>query len=269
MIALQMRRALRQGIGGTIALLIGIFIFECIVPPVAEDVGTEQLDPVFESLPPAFQAITRASPDLIIGSGVQGYLTIGFTSPVFLLMICAGILTFTSGLAGEIQRGTIELALSRGNSRTSVYLSRVFGSILLAVLFAVVGPLGVLAGLLTIDHPEAVDRTALIPTAIGIFALLFAVAGVTMLLSALGSRSGQVVGWAISWLVISYFIDYFATLWSALEPLTPLSVFNYFEPAATVIRSDYSVGNLVVLGVVGLIEFVAGAVIFERRDLPT
>lgn len=264
-----MSRALRQGIAGSLALLIGLFIFELIVPPVADDVGTEQLDPVLQSLPPAVQALTRSSPDLVIGSGIQGYLSVGFTSPVFLLMICAGIISFTSGLAAEIERGSIQLALSRAVSRLSVYGARVAGSIVLAAAFSVVGPLGVLVGLGLIDTTQTINRMALIPTGAAMFALLWSVAGVTMLLSALGQRGGQVVGWSISWLVVSYFVDYFATLWSALERFTPLSVFNYFAPTNTLIQESYTVANLVTLGVVGLVGMALGAVVFVRRDLPS
>ncbi len=261
-------RSVRQGVFGSVALLIGLFIFELIVPPVADDVGTEQLDPVLAALPPAIQALTRSSPDLIIGQGIQGYLSVGFTSPVFLLMICAGIVSFTSGLAGEIERGSIQLALSRSVSRLSVYGARVVGAVTLAAAFAVVGPLGILVGLNLIVTNETIDRAALIPTGLAMFALLWSVAGVTLLLSALGQRGGQVVGWAISWLVISYFVDYFATLWSALERFTPLSVFNYFAPTTTLIQSDYTVRNLIVLGSIGLIGMILGAVAFDRRDLP-
>ena len=269
MFLMLMRRSLRQGIFGSLALLAGLFVFEVIVPPVAQDVGTEQLDPVLAALPPAIQALTRSSPDLVIGSGIQGYLSVGFTSPVFLLMICAGIISFTSGLAGEIERGSIQLALSRSVSRLAVYGSRVSGAILLAAAFAVAGPLGILFGLELIDTTQSINRAALIPTGLAIFALLWSVAGVTLLLSAIGQRGGQVVGWSISWLVISYFVDYFATLWSALEPLTPLSVFNYFAPTNTLIQESYTVRNLVVLGLIGLGGVIVGAVAFVRRDLPS
>ena len=264
-----MTRSLRQGLSGSLALLAGLFVFELIVPPVASDVGTNQLDPVLASLPPAVQALTRSSPELVIGSGIQGYLSVGFTSPVFLLMICAGVVSFTSGLAGEIERGSIQLALSRAVSRRSVYGARAAGAVVLAAAFAVIGPLGVLAGLNLIDTTEPIDRSVLIPTGVAMFALLWSVAGVTLLLAAMGQRGGQVVGWSISWLVVSYFVDYFATLWSALEPFTPLSVFNYFAPTSTLIRGSYTVSNLITLGIVGLAGLVIGAVVFDRRDLPS
>lgn len=269
MVPRLMARSLRQGVAGSLALLIGLFIFELIVPPVANDVGTTQLDPVLQSLPPAVQALTRSSPDLVIGSGIQGYLSVGFTSPVFLLMICAGIVSFTSGLAGEIERGSIQLALSRSVSRLSVYGARLAGSVVLAIAFSVVGPLGVLTGLGLIDTAETINRTALIPTGVAMFALLWSVAGVTMLLAAVGQRGGQVVGWSISWLVVSYFVDYFATLWSALEPFTPLSIFNYFAPTRTLIQASYTMDNLVTLGAIGLVGAMLGAVVFARRDLPS
>ena len=266
--ALLVRRNLRSGIVGTLALVVGLLVFELVVPPVAEDVGTNQLDPVLRALPPAVQALTRSSPDLLIGAGIQGYLAVGFTSPVYLLMILAGMLAFSTGLAGELERGSVQLALSRPVSRLTLYGARVAGVFVLALVLGAAGPVGIELGLRISQPSEPVNRMALVPTAVAAMAFLWAVGGIGLMLAAAGQRAGQVVGQTIAWLVVSYFVDYFATLWSMLKPLTPFSVFNYFKPTATLIHGTWPTHDLVVLVLAGLIAIVTGAAIFRLRDLP-
>lgn len=266
--ALLVRRNLLSGIIGTLALVVGLLVFELIVPSVAQDVGTNQLDPVLRSLPPAVQALTRSNPSLLIGAGIQGYLTVGFTSPVYLLMILAGMLAFSTGLAGELERGSVQLALSRPVSRLTVYGARVAGIAVLAIVLGAAGPIGIAIGLRISQPSEPVDRAALIPTAAVAMAFLWAVGGISLMLAATGRRGGQVVGQAIAWLVVSYFVDYFATLWSVLKPFTPFSVFNYFKPTTTLIQGTWAERDLVILGLAGVVGAVLGALIFRYRDLP-
>jgi ABC-2 type transport system permease protein len=240
-----------------------------IIPPVAEEVGTQQLNPVLESLPPAIVAISRSSPDIIIGSGLQGYLSVGFTNPIYLVIIAAAVAAFTTTtLAGEMERGTIQLPLSRAISRHQVYLARVIGAIIIAVLFAAAAPIGIWIGLQQISTTEPVDATHLIPTGIASFALLWAIAGGSLFLSAVGSSTGTVIGWVLAWLIISYFFDYFSTLWSALEPFTPLSIYDYFRQTQKLIDGTYQLRDVAVLGAVGLAGFILGHQVFIRRDLP-
>jgi ABC-2 type transport system permease protein len=262
-------RLLRRGLAGTLFLLLGVIIFEMIIPPVADEVGTQQLNPVLESLPPAIVAISRSSPDIIIGSGLQGYLSVGFTNPIYLVIIAAAVTAFTATtLAGEMESGTIQLPLSRAVSRHQVYAARAIGVVIIAVLFAAAAPLGIWIGLQQVSTTDPVYESYLIPTGVASFALLWAIAGGSLFLSAVGSSTGRVVGWVLGWLMISYFFDYFSTLWSALEPFTPLSIYDYFRPTETLIDGTYEVRDMVVLGAVGFVGFIVGHLVFVRRDLP-
>jgi hypothetical protein len=69
--------------------------------------------------------------------------------------------------------------------------------------------------------------------------------------------------------VVSYFVDFFAAIWSVLEPLEPLSIFSYYDPAGALVEGRLTTGDAVTLGLTGLVGAVGGLLVFVRRDLPT
>ncbi|MEA2514709.1 MAG: hypothetical protein QOJ59_4196, partial [Thermomicrobiales bacterium] len=54
----------------------------------------------------------------------------------------------------------------------------------------------------------------------------------------------------------------------ALQPLEPLSIFDYYDPGLALSAGTLPSANIVVLATVGLIGTLAGLLVFTRRDLP-
>jgi len=263
-------RLLRRGLAGTISLLVGVAFFEFIQPMVADSMGgPEGITPWLDRLPPAFQALLQTRPEFIMASGLAGYLSLGFTHPLFYILISAAVVGFVArSLAGEMERGTILLALSRPISRPMVYAARVTGALVIIAAIAVVGPLGMMAGI-ALARPEGeIEYRYLVTTTVATALLIWAVAGLTLLGSAAASTTGRAVGWATAWLIVFYFVDYFAALWSILEPLEPLSIFTYYEPAQAMVNGTLPVENVAVLVLIGLAGTAGGLLVFVRRDLP-
>lgn len=263
-------RLLGRGLAGTLSLLLGVWIFEAIQSPIAASLGgPEGLNPFLEALPPAFQAVMKTRPEFIMLSGLAGYLSIGFTHPLFLLLTSSAIVGFAArSLAGEMERGTILIALSRPISRDRVYAARVAGLLVITILFAASGPLGLLAGL-TISRPEGtIEYRHLIPTAVAAWLLLWAIGGLTLLGSAAADTTGRAVGWATAWISLSYFIDYFATLWNPLDRVAPVSIFHYYDPTRALVNGEIATQDIVALSLAGAAGLLGGLLIFRRRDLP-
>ena len=264
-------RLLRRGLVGFLALLLAVALFELVQPPVADSLGgPEGLEPFLNTLPKGLLAITRTRPEFIAVSGLAGYLSVSFTHPIHLLLLSAVVVGFVArGLAGEMERGTIQLALARPISRARVYAARVLGLVVVAVAPAVAGPLGLIAGML-IDRPEgAFTYRYLVQTGVATALLCWAIGGLALLGSAAASTTGRVVGWAIAGLIASYFVDYFASIWAFLEPLEFLSIFDYYDPAEALVNGALAWRDVLTLGAVGLAGVLAGLVVFVRRDLPT
>lgn len=265
------RRLLGRGLAGLVALLAGVALFEAVQAPVVASFGGAQgISSLIESLPPAFQAIARTRPEFSTFSGLAGSLSAGFTHPLYILLTLSAIVGFAArGLAGEMERGTIQIALSRPVSRPAVYAARVAGLALIGIALSLAGAAGLVGGLL-VARPEGefIYRHLLVLGA-STFLIFWAVGGLALAVSAAASGTGRVIGWAIAFVVVSYFVDYFANLWSVLKPVEFLSIFSYYDPARALTAGELPVAHLVALGLTGLVGVVSGLVIFDRRDLPT
>jgi ABC-2 type transport system permease protein len=264
-------RLISRGRMGLFALLLGIMLFELIQPPIAAALGGPKgLEALLSALPPQMRALTRARPELIAMSGLAGYLSLGFTHIIYLVLTSVALLNFaTRTLAGEMERGSIQLALSRPISRAAAYAARVLGVAVVAVLLAAAGPVGMIGGLLLARPGGELTYRYFLPTAITAALLFWAIGGLALFGSAAADSAGRAVGWAVAALVVFYFVDYFATIWSFLQPIEFLSIFDYYDPGATLVYGALPWTNVIVLGTVGLAGALAGLTVFVRRDLPT
>lgn len=264
------RRSLARDLVGLVALLVGVFLFEAVQAPVVDAIGgSAGISALMERLPPALRAFARTRPEFLTASSLAGYLSLGFSHPLYLLLGISAVVGYAArAVAGEMDRGTIQLALSRAVSRQQVFLSRVAGMVLVALLVTVFGTLGLLAGY---AYSRPVGEFALgnlLPLGLATFALLWAVGGLALLGSAAASSAGRVIGWGIGVFVAMYFVDSFAAIWGFVKPLEPLSLLTYYDPALALAAGDAPVSNLLVLGLVGLVATTAGSLVFAGRDLP-
>lgn len=262
-------RLLRRGLGGLAALLIGAALFQLVQALVVESIGASGLSSLLDTLPPALRTIARAQPEFLALSGLAGYLSFGFTHPLYLVLACSALVGYTSrGLAGEMERGTIQIALSRAISRRQVYGARVLGLLAIAIGLAASGVLGLLAGLLYAQPEGDFAYGNLAPTMVSGALLFWAIGGLTLLGSAAANTGGRAVAWALTGLVVSYFVDYFAGIWDFLLPFEPFSVFDYYDPTQALVAGVLPWTNVLVLALTGLAGVVGGMVVFVRRDLP-
>jgi ABC-2 type transport system permease protein len=264
-------RILRSGLPGLVALLAGIALFEFVQPLVIASFGGAQgLDAIMGLIPPALQAFTRTRPEFMALSGLAGYLALGFTYPLYLVLTGVAVIGFAArSLAGEMDRGIIQIPLSRPISRQAVYTSRLLGVAVICALLAVTGPLGMVAGMLYARPNGEFAYAHLGAVALNGLALFWAIGGLSLWGSAVASTAGRVVAWAISLLVISYFVDYFAGIWAPLKVIQFLSLFSYYDPTQALVSGQANQSDVTTLSVVGAVAAVAGLVYFTRRDLPS
>lgn len=267
---LMMQRIVKRGLSGSIFLLIGLFVFEFVQPMVANSLGGgEGIATLFERLPPAFQAVMRTQPEFVALSGLAGYLSLGFSHPIYFVLTSTVLIALiTRSLAGELESGAVQIALARSVSRSAIYVSRLLAVALAIISISVITFAGMVAGILVGKPDGEIDYFHLIPTAIGASFLLWAIAGVTLAISAWSNTTSQAVGYATGFLVVSFVLDYLAGLWSAIEPFDFVSVYSYFNPATALVNGNLAASDLIVLGLVGLIGVITGLFIFRNRDLP-
>ncbi len=261
-------RLVRRGLGGTLMLLLGIALFELINPVIGTSIGgTDAVQDLFDQLPPGMRAVTQVQPDFFIRSGFAGFVALGYTHPVYFVLLSSAVIGFGARtLAGEVESGILALTLSRPVSRSVIYLARVLDLGAIALVLGLAGAVGTWLGFLIADAPTNLPIAAYLAVIGAAWLLAWAIGGLVLGASAASSTTGRVVGWATGVLVILYFIDYFADLWEPLEPFGPISIFRYFDPVAALVDGRIPLVNVAVLGGVGLVGVIAGLLVFTRRD---
>ena len=189
---------LRRSRVGLLSLLIGITAFELIQPVAVKSFGDlERLTPFLSMLPNSFWAMMNVTPDFLGTFGLSGYLSLGYTHPVYLLLTETIVIWFGSrSLAGEMERGSIQFALSRPVSRTALYATRVVAILIVTTIAAVTGPTAMFIGV-KLAHPQGnLTYSHLAVVAAASWLLIWAVAGTTLLWSALSSTMSRAIGLA-------------------------------------------------------------------------
>ena len=206
-----------------------------------------------------------------LGSGslftLPGAVTLGTQHPIALSMLGIFAVGATAtAIAGERQRGTLEVLLSRPVSRTTVYLTVLIG--LLAVVAVVL--LALLAGFVTgAAIQNILDELPLeqMPMVfLNGFLLWGAFATFGLAASVSFDRPGPAIGLSLAYLILNYFLEILGSLWQDVEWTQEYSLFHHFQPTE-ILAGDLDPIDLVILGAAFLIPIVYALVVFPRRDL--
>ncbi|HVS12488.1 MAG TPA: ABC transporter permease subunit [Thermoanaerobaculia bacterium] len=223
------------------------------------------------------ESLSRLSPELVTGifgglfAGVdplEAWLLTLFLHPlVITLFAVATIAVAARSLAGEIERGTLDLLLAWPVPRPTLVLAA--AATIQLVQGAMVGTLwgamrlGFAIG--DIDPPASLGRFVWV--AANLWALYAAVAGVALWVSATGFEQAKAVGRSITFLVLSFFVNLLASLWPKVDVIDVVSVFHYYQPQPVVVDERDPLLHLAVLLGVALAGHLLALVSFVRRDV--
>jgi ABC-type Na+ efflux pump permease subunit len=217
--------------------------------------------------------IPRQMTDLLseIGGGnifsLGGAIALGFIHPIAVALICVFAVGFaTSAVAGERQRGTLEVVLARPISRRSLIVTLYVATVgFIAISFAafILGA-ALAAGLWGVAHElDPLDLAALWLNGV----LLFAAFGaVCLAASASFDRLTPALGIGLGYLLASYFVDVLGSLWPDARGLQPLSLFHYVR-APAVLAGRLDPADLLVLVAVAIVALTYALVRFPQRDI--
>ena len=192
--------------------------------------------------------------------------------PILLPVIVWAIARGSGAVAAEIERGTLDLTLSRPVPRRSYLLAQVTIGVLGLLALGLAMILGNMVGMQynTLNRPPGV--LALSRPGLNLAALGLAVFGVALWLSSL-----DVVRWRPNLIASSLaFVEFIAPLIGGLESLEDyretlesLSIFTAYDPltAATGPTADFAF-NVGLLAAIGAVGIILAFVTFQVRDLP-
>lgn len=274
----------------------------------------QRMDPkVFDEV--LFKGPGKVSQAVMGGADVRfdrpsDFLAVEMLHPVILILSVVWAVGRAAGaVAGELDRGTMELLLSQPVPRNRLILAHFLvdltaipalcGSVVLGtqVGLAAVGPFAVdyskLDKLLetapvSIRNPNRpanlpVDAAGQWKGSLNQAALIFAVCGMTLAISAAGRSRNRVTGLAILVVVLMFVANVLGQLWGDAAFLRPATVFFYYQPQKLWLHNDpfvdlgdaWSDGRplvrvpvLAVLCAVGALGYLTALRTFTRRDLP-
>lgn len=313
------RKLLRDVRVSLILVALLLCAFECLWVKITQRI-TGQLVPLLTGLAAAqkislieveqtiFEGPGKIIKTLMGGETIQldkamDILSIGYVHPLVQTIFCIWAVGRASGaIAGEIDRGTMELLLAQPLARFRLILAHLCVDVLTIPLLCLslwsgtwlgswlVGPIEAQAvDVKKVPFPVTLDpeRLQVHPGMFGpalwnAAALVFAVSGYTMWLSARGRFRWKVMGLAVIITLLQFLINVVGQLWDAIEWLRPFTVFYYYQPQQIALLHVWTVdvgtlwhlgrpiflNVLAVLVGVGSVGYGLALWTFFHRDLP-
>ncbi|HET9345670.1 MAG TPA: ABC transporter permease subunit [Candidatus Limnocylindrales bacterium] len=198
---------------------------------------------------------------------LSGSIALGAIHPISLILNSVFAVGFaTAAIAGERQRGTLEVMLARPVSRRGAYVTLLVATltfVAVAVLATLVGSVigSAIAGVL---DELAVDRLPLVW--LNGFLLFAAFAAIGLAASVSFDRLTPALGITAGIVVVMYFLEVLGTFWPDAEVLQPYSLFHYYQPKF-VLEGDAPLINFALPGLVAVVAIAWALFEFPRRDL--
>ena len=241
----------------------GLTIWGSLLPIVFDSFGA-QFQELFESgaIPPQFAQFGGG--DIF---SLAGAVALGFVHPMAVgLNLVFAVGFTTAAIAGERQRGTLEVLLSRPISRRVTYLTLAFATAV-AIGVAVAGQIvGTFIGASVTGRTDELGVANLPMLWLNGALLYWAIGAIGLLASASFDRLTPALGVTLAVVLVSYFLDVLGSLWPDAKGLQPYSVFHYLHAkndlAGLADRNDF-----IVLGGVVLVAVALALWRFPRRDL--
>ena len=232
-----------------------------ILYPSVEDVS--ELDAIMESMPEALARLFMG--DVVNLTSPEGYLN----SQLFILVLPLLFLVFTIGrgsgaIAGEEERGTLDLLLSLPVRRSQVVLEKFVAMVVATLALGLVSWLSMAAAALAVGMEIDFVRLGEVTMSCTLLGLAFGAMALA-LGCAKGSR-GLCLGVTSALAIAAYFLNALAPIAESLEPAQKLSPF-YLYIGADPLTSGLNFVHAGVLTGLTTAFLAIGVVLFGRRDL--
>jgi ABC-2 type transport system permease protein len=267
-----------------------------------------------------FQGVGKVSQAVIGGSDINfqnptDFLAVELLHPVVIVLVFLWAVGKSSGaISGELGGGTMELLLSQPVPRGSLVLAHLLVDCVTIPVIILSIAAGMHLGLWSVGDfrvnqevvkkvtekappfardkvKELADSQAVLPVhpenqwkgAANLAALIFAMSGVGLLISAGGRNRWRTTGWAVLLVLGMFVLNVIAQLWEPLAFTRPLTLFFYYQPHKHWLNDDWAAdvgacwgmgeGQLTVPAVplllaVGAAGYAVGWWVFRKRDLP-
>jgi ABC-2 type transport system permease protein len=196
-----------------------------------------------------------------------GSIALGYLHPISIILVSIFAIGFTTAsVAGERQRGTLEVLLARPLSRRRVYLTLLAAALVFIGLILAAACVGTVIGssVAGVLGELAVERLPLLW--LNGMLLWGAFAAIGLAASVSTDRLSPALGATVAIVIVSYFLYVLGSLWPDAKGLEPYSLFHYLTSRDILagIVDPFAFGLLAAVGAAAIAYALA---VFPRRDL--
>jgi ABC-2 type transport system permease protein len=242
---------------------IGLAAWGFLMPVIYSQFGV-QFKQLFESgvIPKQFAQFGQG--DVFT---LPGVIALGFIHPISIILNSVFAVGFAAGsIAGERQRGTLEVLLARPLSRRQVHATLLVAVLLFIAISMTAILVGNLAGATVFGVIDELDLARVPLVWLDGLLLFGALASIGLAASASFDRLSPALGITIGFTIVSYFLEVLGSLWPDASVLQPYSLFHYLRPNDLLSGTFDPFGPALMLAV-AIAGIAWAAFIFPRRDL--
>lgn len=196
-----------------------------------------------------------------------GAIALGYVHPISIILVAVFAIGFTTAaVAGERQRGTLEVLLARPISRLRLYATELAAALVFIAFVLAAALVGTVVGSAVsgVLGELALERLPMLW--LNGMLLWGAFAAIGLAASVSFDRFTPAIGVTLAIVVVMYFLDILGSLWPDAKGLQPYSLFHYLA-ARDILAGTVSIGGLGLLAAVGAAAIGFAVVVFPRRDL--
>lgn len=256
--------SLRQARTTIVALGLGAAAFFHIVLLASSSFAGQAAEAPFLAEPPrAVQALLGGTADFVHPAG---WVSAGMSHPLTLALFTAAALVVAAGaVAAEVERGSIDLILTRPVSRTSFLAAKAAAALAAVTFVEAMGLASALVARWTISNVAEVRPVELARVFLGSWLLFCSVAMVALFVSANSRLRARAVEASAGFVVAGFFVNFTALLVHQVYALRYASPFHYFR--ATEVLEGHGLASLAVPLALGLAAAGVAFISFSRRDI--
>jgi ABC-2 type transport system permease protein len=208
---------------------------------------------------------------LRMGSGnlftLPGTLALGLHHPLSLAFLGVFAIGAAAGaVAGERERGTLEVLLARPLSRRRLYvtLAAAMGVLISIELAAIL--VGHVASAAILGLTDQIELTRVPLVFVNGLMLWCAFGAFSLAASVSFDRRAPALGASLAYLLLAFFLQILGELWDAAAWLQQYSLFHHFGPGA-ILEGNAQGSDFMILGIAIVIPVCVALVVFPRRDI--
>lgn len=198
---------------------------------------------------------------------LSGSIALGAIHPITLVLDCVFAVGFAAAaVAGERQRGTLEVLLARPLSRRTTYVTLLVATLLFVAITLAATIVGAIVGSILGGVADELELAQLPWLWLNGFLLFGAIGALGLAASVSFDRLTPALGITGGIVIVMYVLDVLGTFWPDARGLQPWSLFHYYD-AKDVLDGSLRGGDLGLLAAIGALAVGWALVVFPRRDL--